>query len=137
MTWLEQLPPETQALLANMMQYIMIAKVVFSIIALAKIAWMRKTFEKAWKPWWAAIIPFYNLYIMLKIIGKSWHRLRWILFPPVFLILAIIWTFKLAKVFGKSWWFWLWLVFFSFIFLPILWFGDAQYIWAKEEIIEA
>ena len=44
--------------------------IIFLIIELAvvvaAIAGLWKTFEKAGKPGWAAIVPFYNLYITLR-----------------------------------------------------------------------
>jgi hypothetical protein len=40
-----------------------------SIVAVV-IAGIWKVYEKAGQPGWAAIVPIYNFYIMLKIIGK-------------------------------------------------------------------
>ena len=50
-------------------------------IVIVVIAGMWKTFEKAGQPGWAAIIPIYNLYIMLKIAGKSGWWLLALLIP--------------------------------------------------------
>lgn len=84
------------------------------------IAWMlisawiilcrRKIFEKSWFPWWWIFIPFYNIYLILKISNKSGRWLLSALFPPLFLIVLIICTFKIAKKFNRSWWFALWLL---------------------------
>ena len=38
------------------------------IVAYVVGLWM--TYTKAGKPGWAAIIPFYNLYVLLKIVGR-------------------------------------------------------------------
>jgi len=43
-------------------------------------------------------------------------------------IIAIITTFKLARAFGKSFWFGLGLLFFGAIFMGILAFGKPRYI---------
>ena len=35
-----------------------------------------RIYQKAGKPGWAAILPFYNLYVLLKIVGKpGWWML--------------------------------------------------------------
>ncbi|MBS1732908.1 MAG: signal peptidase I [Bacteroidetes bacterium] len=84
-----------------------------------------KTFEKANQPGWACIIPFYNYYIMAKIGAvKNW----WLIFIPIvnIYILFVI-MFGIAKSFGKDTAFGIGLVFLSFIFFPILGFGDAVY----------
>ena len=41
--------------------------VVYLAIAVLGIVAMWKIFEKAGEPGWAAIIPFYNLYVLFKI----------------------------------------------------------------------
>lgn len=91
------------------------------------IASVWKVFEKAGQPGWAAIIPIYNLYIILKIVGRPGWWLLLFLVPLVNFVIAIIVDIDLAKSFGKSAAFGLGLVFLGFIFFPILGFGDAQY----------
>jgi len=100
------------------------------IIALnvVSIIGMWKAFEKAGKPGWAAIIPYYNVWVMVEIAGKpaSWFFL--ILCVPcaniVFLILLMI---EIANKFGQGAGFGIGLAFLGFIFWPILGFGAAQY----------
>ncbi|MDR0859816.1 MAG: DUF5684 domain-containing protein [Candidatus Peribacteria bacterium] len=55
-------------------------------------------FEKAKLPGWGAIIPFYNIYLLFKLAGHPYWT-RWILFPPVLGILAIIAQFNIAEKF--------------------------------------
>ena len=47
---------------------------LFSIFYLAfiglTIAGLWKTFAKAGEPGWAAIVPFYNVYVMTQIVGR-------------------------------------------------------------------
>ena len=90
------------------------------------VAGIWKTFEKAGQPGWAAIVPFYNYYIMAKIGDvKNW----WLIFIPfvnIYIIFVIM--IALAKSFGKDTGFGIGLVFLGFIFFPILGFGDAHYI---------
>ncbi|GGB14223.1 DUF5684 domain-containing protein [Puia dinghuensis] len=97
-------------------------------IAIIQIVGMWKVFEKAKQPGWAAIIPFYNFYIMLKIVGKPGWWLVLCLIPYVNMI-WIIWTYNmLSKSFGKDEGFTVGLVLLGIVFFPILGFGDARYI---------
>jgi hypothetical protein len=32
-----------------------------------------RVFEKAGKPGWAAIVPIYNLYVLVKVSGNAWY----------------------------------------------------------------
>ncbi|MEQ1518891.1 MAG: DUF5684 domain-containing protein [Usitatibacteraceae bacterium] len=88
-------------------------------------AW--KVFTKAGQPGWAAIIPIYNMFVMLKIIGKPWWWLLGMLIPFLNFIVMIVIAVQLAKVFGKGIGFAVGLILLSFVFYPILAFGDAKY----------
>nr|WP_294791532.1 DUF5684 domain-containing protein [uncultured Mucilaginibacter sp.] len=88
---------------------------------------MWKTFEKAGKPGWAAIIPIYNYIVMLEIIGKPIWWIILLLLPCVNIVIAVWVINLLAKSFGKSEGFTIGLLFFPFIFYPILGFGSATY----------
>jgi hypothetical protein len=98
---------------------------VLTVIAIAGV-W--KTFTKANEPGWAAIIPIYNLYVMLKIGDNEWWWLLVIIFVP---IVNIYGTYKMvrgvADAFGQGIGFTLGLWFLGFIFFPILGFGDYSY----------
>jgi hypothetical protein len=101
---------------------------VYLGIAIISIIGMWKAFEKAGKPGWAAIIPIYNIYIMIEIVGKPGIWLLWCLIPCVNWVF-IIWLFNLfSKSYGKSEGFTVGLLLLGFIFWPILGFGSAQYI---------
>lgn len=86
-----------------------------------------KIFTKAGQPGWAAIIPIYNLIILLKICGRPWWWLIGMFIPLVNLVVVIVLTMDIAKVFGKGAGFAIGLFFLSFIFYPILAFGSATY----------
>lgn len=92
------------------------------------IAGMWKTFAKAGQPGWAAIVPIYNIWVLLKIVGREGWWILLFLIPCVGFVAAIIVYLDLAKSFGKGTGFGLGLIFLSFIFFPILGFGDARYI---------
>jgi len=91
------------------------------------IASVWRVFTKAGQPGWAAIIPIYNFIVMLKIAGKPWWWIIGMLIPLVNFVVVIMLTIELAKVFGKGVGFAIGMVFLSFIFYPILAFGNATY----------
>ena len=87
-----------------------------------------KVFTKADEPGWAAIIPIYNYYMVLKIVGRPWWWLLLMLIPIVNLIVSIIVAIDLAKSFGKDALYGIFLLWmFSVIGFLILGFGDAEY----------
>lgn len=87
-----------------------------------------KVFVKAGKPGWAAIVPFYNMYCLYEIsFGNGWLFLLTFV-PCVNIVMGIILDVKLAQAFGKSGGFAVGLIFLPFIFVPMLGFGDAQYV---------
>lgn len=101
--------------------------IIYLAIIVIAIAGMWKTFEKAGKPGWAAIIPFYNILIMIEIVGKPTIWLLWCLIPCVNFVF-IVWLYNLiSKSFGKDEGFTVGLVLLGFIFWPILGFGSAKY----------
>lgn len=87
--------------------------------------WM--VFSKASEPGWAAIVPIYNVIVLLKVAGKPWWWIVLLLIPIVNLILGIIIAIDLARNFGKGGGFAVGLIFLPFIFYPILGFGSARY----------
>jgi hypothetical protein len=97
------------------------ATIIIMIVA------MWKVFEKAGQPGWAAIIPIYNIYVLLKIAGKPGWWLILFLIPVVNLVFAI-WTYNMiSKSFGKDEGFTVGLLLLGIVFWPILGFGDAKY----------
>jgi hypothetical protein len=100
----------------------------FIIIYVITVAGMWRTFEKAGKPGWAAIIPIYNTIVMLEIVGKPIWWIFLIIFPCTSFIFAI-WTFNLlSKSFGQSEGFTIGLVLLPYVFFPILGFGSYKYL---------
>jgi hypothetical protein len=98
------------------------------IIWLLTVIGMWKTFEKAGKPGWAAIIPIYNYIVMLEITGKPIWWIILLLLPCVNIIIAIWVLNLLAKSFGKSEGFTIGLLLFPMIFFPVLGFGSSTYL---------
>ena len=88
---------------------------------------MWKVYTKAGKPGWAAIVPIYNILVQLEIVGRPWWYLLLLFVPVVNVVIGIMVLLDLAKVFGKGTGFGVGLILLSFIFIPILAFGDAKY----------
>jgi len=87
-----------------------------------------KMFEKAGQPGWAAIIPIYNVYILLKIAGRPGWWLLLFLIPIVNIVIGVILAIDIAKAFGQSAVFGVLLLFiFCGIGYLILGFGNYQY----------
>lgn len=103
---------------------LLIALAVFVVA----IAGMWKTFTKAGQPGWAAIVPIYNIYIMLKIGDNEWWWLLVIIFVPIVNLYGLYKMSKgVAEAFGQGIGFALGLWFLGFIFFPLLGFGDYTY----------
>lgn len=87
-----------------------------------------RIFAKAGRPGWAALVPIYNAYVELKIIGRpGWWVLLYFI-PLVNIAISIIVAIELGKAFGKSTVFSLlalWL--FSPVGQLIIGFGKATY----------
>ena len=101
--------------------------ILWFAMVLLVIASLWKIFVKAGKPGWAAIVPIYNIIVLLEITGKPVWWVILFLIPIVNLVIAIILSISLAKSFGKGTGFGLGLAFLGIIFAPMLAFGDAQY----------
>ena len=102
---------------------------VFGIIVMWKI------FVKAGKPGWAALVPFYNGYVLFEITwGKGWMFLT--MFAAIIpiigyiavLVILVLTMLKLAKAFGKDTGFAVGLILLSLIFMAILAFDSSTYL---------
>ena len=105
----------------------MIGVVIWLAIVILMIVSMWKVFTKAGQPGWGAIIPIYNVYLLCKIAGRPGWWVILFLIPIVSFVMWIIVALGVAANFGKGAGFGIGLAFLSFIFFPILAFGDATY----------
>lgn len=96
-------------------------------VTIVSFAGLWKTFEKAGEPGWAAIVPIYNLYIMVKISGNAWWWVILSFIPVINLIATVKIGIDIAGKFNRGVLFGLGLTLLSFIFYPILGFGSYQY----------
>lgn len=110
-------PPEGLPLWVNLL---------FIILILLYFAAYWKIFTKAGKPGWVSIIPFYNIVVFSKLIGKpDWWAI--LFFPLINIVIFILMHHHLAKVFGKNVWFTMGLLVFNPIFVGVLAFGKSKY----------
>ena len=115
--------PGTEALsMSPAVLIIYIAIVVVELVAMCMI------YKKAGQPAWAAIVPIYNIIVLLRIIKMDWWHLLIMLFVPcASIVYSCLINYKLAIAFGKSSGFGVLSIFFSLVTLPILAFGSAEY----------
>jgi len=112
----------------------LITMILYLLILLINLVAMWKIFSKAGKPGWAAIIPFYNLYVFFDITWGKGSKF-WLLLIPIYnIILSIQTQLKLATVFGKSTGFGVGLIFLPLIFLLILAFGKSKYVGVPQPV---
>ena len=90
--------------------------------------------KKAGQPGWAILIPVYNFLVILRVAGKPWWWVFAILLAiipfvgAILLLVVMILVFHgISKNFGKGGGFTVGLVLLSFVFVPILAFGKAEY----------
>jgi hypothetical protein len=86
-----------------------------------------KIYTKAGKPGWAAIIPIYNIIVLLEIVNKPTWWFLLLLVPIVNIVIAIKIVHRLSLAFGKDVGFTILLLLLPIIGYPMLAFGDAQY----------
>jgi hypothetical protein len=87
--------------------------------------WM--IFDKAGQKGWKAIIPIYNIWVLLEIVGRPKWWIILFFIPVVSFIIEIIVALDLAKSFDKSVWWGIGLIILPWLFIVILGFGEAQY----------
>src|ERR1051326_1831572 len=79
-----------------MMMLFMLAVVVVVIVGFWKV------FEKAGQPGWAAIVPIYNIVVLLQIAGRPVWWVLLFLIPFVNIAIGLIVAMDIAKSFGQS-----------------------------------
>jgi hypothetical protein len=103
-----------------------VVMIIYLAIVILMVASVWKVFVKAGKPGWAAIVPIYNVVVLLQICEKPVWWIILFFIPLVNFVIAIMLYVALAKVFGKGVGFAIGLLLLSPIFIPILGFGSAQ-----------
>lgn len=101
--------------------------IVYLLFVIFYLAGFWRIFEKAGRPGWASLIPFYNFYVLTKIADRPVWYLFLLFFPfaNIFAFCSI--CNGISTKFGKDMGYTLGLIFLGFIFFPALGFGSAQY----------
>jgi hypothetical protein len=110
----------------------------FVILAIALVAFVCvvnwKLYEKANKPGWAALVPIYNVIVLLEIIGYKWYYIFVfcagcipVIGALVVLLFNISYNIKLAKSFGQSVGFGICMCFFAPICMAIIAFDKNMH----------
>jgi len=103
--------------------------IVALALAVVLIIGLWKVYVKAGQPGWAVLIPFYNVYILLKIAGRPGWWLVLCLIPLVNIVIALMVAIDVAKAFGQSAVFGVILLFLlSGIGYLVLGFGNYKYV---------
>jgi hypothetical protein len=103
-------------------------QVIGFLLGILTIVGMWITFRKAGRHGWAAIIPIYNLYTLIKITGRSGWWLLLFIIPLVNIVVYLVIMLDIAAAFGKGTLFGifgLWL--FPFVGFPILGWGQSRF----------
>lgn len=109
--------------------------VVLSLIWLVLIlvaGW--KLYVKAGQPGWVAIVPFLNVFGLLKIVKRPMWWFVLLLIPVVNFFTVIVIYNDLSKAFGRGLGTTLALIFFTPITYLVLGFGSAEYQLPKEPL---
>ena len=101
--------------------------IIYLAVLVLMVASMWKIYVKANEPGWAAIVPIYNIVVLLKIVGKPIWWIVLFIIPLVSLVAAVLIYVSFAKSFGKSTGFAIGMLLLPFIFIPMLAFSDATY----------
>ena len=117
--------PATAGAIGAMLVVYWVAIMIYAVLAIIGL-W--KTFTKAGKPGWGALIPIYNTILILECAGKPIWWILLLFIPFVNIVILIIVMLDLAKAFGKSTVFAIFgLIIFSPIGFLMLGFGSAKY----------
>lgn len=104
------------------------------VVSIISIVSFWRIFQKAGRPGWAILVPFYNAVVELQIVGINpwWLLLILVAFIPIIgglvvFAASVYLSYRYALVFGKGVGFTVLLVLLPFIGYPMLAFGDAKY----------
>lgn len=101
--------------------------IIGMVVAIFIIICMWKLFTKAGKKGWAAIIPIYNIIVMLEIAELPMWYLALLCVPFVNVYAMFKIYIEIAHKFGKSTGFGIGMVFLGIVFIPMLAFGETEY----------
>ncbi len=104
-----------------------IGGILYLAIVVLMIVSLWKIYSKAGKPGWAAIVPIYNIIVLLEIVGRPIWWIILFFIPFVNFVVAILLAIDLAKAFGRGIGTAIGIILLPIIFYPVLGFGEATY----------
>lgn len=105
----------------------LLAALVGLALTVVAVAGYWKALSKAGEPGWAAIVPIYNLWVLVRASGNSWLWFLACMIPIVnFFAVAKVFV-NFAGQFGQGLLFGLATWLFPFVMMPLLGFGDYHY----------
>jgi len=87
-----------------------------------------KIYVKAGKPGWAAIVPIYNIIILLEIVKKPVWWVILFFIPCANIVALVLVALEFVKVFGKPSWHAALMILVGIVYLPYIAFSDAKYV---------
>ena len=101
--------------------------IIFLLFTIWMVITMWKIFKKADLPGWGSLIPIYNLILIIRMASKPDWWIFLFFIPFINLVAFVVVNVDLAKNFGKDIGFAIGMIYLSFIFFPILAFGEAEF----------
>jgi hypothetical protein len=108
--------------------FFLIVGVVVLLVMIPYVVGLWKVLGKAGRPGWGAIVPVYNNWLIIEIVGRPLWWLALLFVPYASFVILVILMVDLAKSFGKSAGFGVGLALLGPVFMPILGFGSATYL---------
>ena len=103
--------------------YLILILVAFAV----SVAGLWKIFEKAGLKPWIVLVPFYNIWKWVEIVGKSKAWFWYCMIPMLNIFFVMLLVVETVKCFRKTgFWYQLLAIMFPFVFLPLLGFNPKE-----------
>ena len=96
------------------------------LVALLLSLW--KVYEKAGEAGWKSLVPIYQYFVLMKIVGRPWWWMLLLCVPVVSMVVLVVVMNDLSKSFGHGTGFTVGLLLVPFVFIPMLAFGPSPYL---------
>jgi len=97
------------------------------VVLTAQVAGMWKIFSKAEQEGWKSIVPVYNIYVLIIVSENDWLYLPLLIVPAVNIYIWFKINIDIAYKFGQNRNWGILMSIFSFIYYPLLGFGEYSY----------
>ncbi len=101
------------------------------LLAVPAVAALAEILAKAGQPGWAALVPIYDVLVLLRVIGRPWWWLLLLFIPVANVVPFLFICLDLARAFGKGRLFGVGILVLAPAFQLVLAFGDARYVGAR------